>query len=182
MKRSDRTDITQHLARIALAALLLCTLSACALFGSGEYWIKPGQVRPSGKAASLLYYADYVRRLAPAAYAQEVEQAQQLYAREKSDFRLVQYALALSAPGGDNRRAQQLLEPFARESSGQDPELRSLANLLSHELAQRRRLEQEARRAEVGAKRADELEKKVEALKTIEKNLIQRETGAEAKP
>ena len=157
-------------------------LAGCAqLDAPKDYWIKPGRSAPSGRAIALLYYADYLRELSQADYAREVSRAQQLYASEKSDFRLLQYVLAISVPGTDPRRAQLTLEPLVRDSKGHDPELYALASMINNDLAERRRLELGTRRAEAGAKRADDLEKKVEALKSIEKNLIQRETGSEEK-
>lgn len=163
---------------------------------SSYYWIKPGQAQASGRAAALLYYADYVRNLSATDYAQEAEHARLLYAGEKTDFRLLQYALALSVPGGDARRAQQLIEPLLKGNKPADTELDALAQLLDSELAERRRLEAEtkraeaeakraeasARRAEAGVKRVDELEKQLEAIKNIEKKMIERGKGGAEKP
>ena len=162
--------------------LVLSMLAGCAQFNAPkDYWIKPGWSAPSGRVVALLYYADYLRELAPADYAREASHVQQLYVSEKSDFRLLQYVLAISVPGGDLRRAQQLLEPLIKDSKGRDPELRALAGMVYIDLVERRRLELGTRRAEAGAKRADDLEKKVEALKSIEKSLIQRDAGTEEK-
>ncbi|CAG4884340.1 conserved exported protein of unknown function [Georgfuchsia toluolica] len=161
---------------------------------NGYYWIKPGQAHASGRAAALLYYADYVRNLNATDYAQEAEHVRLLYTSEKTDFRLLQYALALSVPGGDARKAQQMIEPLLKKNKSADTELDALAQLLDSDLAERRRLEAEtrqaeaeakraeaeakraeasARRAEAGAKRAEELEKQLEAIKNIEKNMIE---------
>jgi hypothetical protein len=162
--------------------LMLAMLAGCAQFNTpADYWIKPGHSIPSGRAVALLYYADYLRELSQADYVREVNHAQQLYASEKSDFRLLQYVLAISIPGSDLHRAQLVLEPLVRDGKGHDPELYALASLINNDLAERRRLELGTRRAEAGAKRADDLEKKVEALKSIEKNLIQRDAGTEEK-
>ena len=157
------------------------------------YWIKPGQAPASGQVVALLYYADYVRNLGATEYAQETEHARQLYTQEKSDFRLLQYALALLLPEGDAHKAQQLIESLLQGTRTSDPELRALALLLDSDLeedqAERRRLEAEikraeanARRAEAGVRRADELEKKVEAIKNIEKNMIERGKSSGEKP
>jgi hypothetical protein len=168
---------------IAISLVLLQV--GCAQFrtqsANQDYWIKPGQAQASSRVAALLYYADYVRNLGAAEYAQEAEHARSLYASEKTDFRLLQYALALSVSGGDARKAQQLIEPLLKVTGTTDAELAALAQLLNSDLAERRRLEADtkraaagAKRAEAGAKRADELEKQVEAIKNIEKNLIGR--------
>jgi len=165
---------------------MLAMLAGCAQLNASnntpkDYWIKPGRPAPSGRAIALLYYADYLRELSQADYVREVTRAQQLYASEKSDFRLLQYVLAVSIPGSDSRRAQLALEPLVSDSKGHDPELYALASMINNDLAERHRLELGTRRAEAGAKRADDLEKKVEALKAIEKNLIQRDAGTEEK-
>ena len=172
-------------ATITLTSLVLL-LSGCAqLRPQDDYWIKPGQAHVSNRAVSLLYYADYLHGLNATDYAQEVEHARLLYGKEKSNFRLLQYALALSAPGGDTRKAQQLMETMRKESRASDPDLAALAQLIDLDLTERRRLEAGARRAESEARRADELEKKLEALKNIEKGLIQRgprSIGTDEKP
>jgi hypothetical protein len=142
-----------------------------------DYWMRPDQPRASSKAVALLYYAGYVSTLADDAYAQEVEHARLLASAEKTDFRQLQYALALSVPGGETRKAQQIIDGLLKENKFADPELAALAQMVSASLAERRRLEAGSRKAEVGAKRADELEKQVEAIKNIEKNLIQRDQG-----
>lgn len=160
-----------------VVACCVSLLSGCAQFGThDDYWLKPQQARPSGRADALLLYADYVRNLSASDYARELDHVRQLAAQDKSQFRQLQYALALSAPGGDIRRAQQVIDG-TKESRNSDPELAALANLVSADLAERRRLEA---RMEAGTKRADELEKKVEAVKNIEKNMIGRDkSGAE---
>ncbi len=171
---------------IAISLVLL--QAGCAQFrtqsANQDYWIKPGQAQASRGVVALLNYADYVRTISAAEYAQEVEHVRSLYASEKTDFRLLQYALALSVPGGDARKAQQLIEPLLKENKATDPELGALARFLDSDLtedmAERQRLEAEikraaagARRAEAGAKRADELEKQLEAIKKIERSLIE---------
>lgn len=129
--------------------------------------------RGSGGVAALLRYFDHVRNLSPAEFAAEAEKARQLYAAEKSDFRLLQYVLLLSTPRGDARRAQQLLEPLLKEGEERSlGELRTLAVLVYMDLAERRRLEMNV---QAQARRADELEKKLEALKDIERSLMERE-------
>ncbi len=175
-----------------LPALLLAGLAGCAQFKAApqdesrikvapqdEYRIGVGTPQPAGEAVSLLYYFDYARGLAAAQLARETERMRLLHVRNKSDFHALQYALLLAMPGGDVHRAQQLLEPLTREGGAQSRELRALALLLTIDLAERRRLEDGMRKADELEKKleakADDLEKKLEALKNIEKNLIQRD-------
>lgn len=162
-----------------LPVVSVLLLAACAQFGArDDYWLPPTQSRPSGPAAALLLYADYLRNLPAPDYPQELDHVRLLAAKDRSFYRQLQYALALSAPGGDARTAQQVIDGAAREHRNSDAELGALAGLLSAELAERRRLEA---RMEAGAKRADNLEKKVEAVKNIEKNMIQRDGAVEEK-
>ena len=183
-------------------ALLLAGLAGCAQFKApqDEYRIGVGVIQPAGEAVSLLYYFDYARGLSAADLAKETERMRLLHVRNKSDFHALQYVMLLSIPGGDAHRAQQLLEPLTREGGAQSRELRALALLLTTDLAERRRLEDGVRKADVlekklealknivkslnvaerrrledGVRKADDLEKKLEALKNIEKNLIQRD-------
>lgn len=170
------------------SVFVVVLLSGCALMkapdtrlkASDEYWLKPKQAQPSGRAGALMLYTDYVRNLSASEYAHELDYVRQLVAQDKSLFRQLQYALILSAPGGDTRRAQQVIDSAANDNG--DPELTALANMVSADLAERRRLEADTKRADVCAKRADELEKKVEAVKDIEKNMIGRDKGGTEKP
>ncbi|MFY9326614.1 MAG: hypothetical protein WAO76_01120 [Georgfuchsia sp.] len=157
------------------------------------YWMKPGQANASSRVGALLYYADYAHNLGAAEYQKEVEHARLLYTQEKSDFRLLQYALALLViHNRDSIKVQQLIEPLLSGNVATDPELEALAQLLytdlAEDMAERRRLEAEikraeteAKRAEAGAKRSDELEKQVEAIKNIEKSMIERDKNPGAK-
>lgn len=161
-----------------LAALLVClfmTLSGgCALLKppAEAYWLDPQGPRPSSDAVSLLHYSLYVRNLGGKQLAEETERVRQAHAAEKTDFRLLQYAMALSVPAAsaaDQRRALQLLDPLARGEDGRSSELRALASLMRAQLAEHRRLEDGSHTQQ---RRADDLEKKLEALKDIEKSLL----------
>lgn len=161
-----------------LAALLVClfmTLSGgCALLKppAEAYWLDPQGPRPSSDAVSLLHYSLYVRNLGGKQLAEETERVRQAHAAEKTDFRLLQYAMALSVPAAsaaDQRRALQLLDPLARGEDGRGSELRALASLMRAQLAEHRRLEDGSHTQQ---RRADDLEKKLEALKDIEKSLL----------
>lgn len=187
-----------------LVVSLTLALAACAPmtnhpFASRDYWIDAAQPRPTSRAASLLLYGDYLRRLPADEQTREIARAKELAATDPSPFRSLQYALALSLPGGDMKKAQQLADSATGDNN---TELAALATLLSSEFAERRRLEGESKRADAEAKRADnesrraeaeakradteakradaemkradELQKKLEAVKNIERNLIER--------
>ncbi|MBI3094103.1 MAG: hypothetical protein HYY97_04465 [Rhodocyclales bacterium] len=172
--------ITMVLCALSLAA----GLSSCALFKppADAYWLDPQGPRPSGDAASLLHYALYARNLAGKQLAEETERVRLAWTAEKTDFRLLQYAIVLAAPAAtaaDHRRAQQLLDPLARPGEGRNSELHALASLMRANLAEHRRLEDGshslAQKAREEQRRAEELEQKLEALKDIEKSLLPRD-------
>ena len=160
-------------------ALILCSallLSSCALLKPPReaYWLDPQAPRPASDAISLIHYAVYARNLNGKQLSEETERVRLAWTAEKTDFRVLQYAMALTVPGtsaADHRRAQQLIEPLTRPGDGRDGELRALASLMHAHLAEQRRLEDGGT---ANYRRAEELEKKLEALKDIEKSLLPR--------
>ncbi|MDP1981945.1 MAG: hypothetical protein Q8K23_05340 [Sulfuritalea sp.] len=168
-------------------ALFLCSallLGSCALLKPPReaYWLDPQGPRPGSDAVSLLHYSAYASKLGAKPLAEETERARLAWTVEKTDFRLLQYALALSVPTAspaDHRRALQLLEPLSRPGNGHDSELQALASLMRANLAEHRRLEDGshsmAQKARDEQRRAEELEKQVQALKDIEKSLLPRD-------
>ncbi|NJD35259.1 MAG: hypothetical protein FIA96_10580 [Betaproteobacteria bacterium] len=182
-------------ATLLCALLLLSGLYGCAQMkaSSKPYWVDPQAPHPSSDAVSLLHYAAYARKMGGKQLAEETERLRLAYTVEKTDFRSLQYAIALSVPGAsvaDHRRALQLLEPLAQHGDNRDSELRALASLMLVYLTEQRRLEdgnasyaqklrEEQQKAREDQRRAEELEKKLEALKDIEKSLLRpgKETG-----
>jgi hypothetical protein len=149
--------------RILLMVLGLSVLNGCSglsSFGEDRYWLRADKWRTSDVTA-LLYYFDYLRALSPADQVQEQERARRAFSRDKSDFHRVQWAMALDAPAAsssDHRQAASLLEPLAREVKGHDRELHLLAELILS-----------------GNRRSEDLERKLDAVKEIERNLLQRD-------
>ncbi|MDO8314971.1 MAG: hypothetical protein Q7T00_06990 [Rugosibacter sp.] len=161
--------------------LLLALISGCATIKPAEVVAPPRQVywSASGGASALLTYFDQLRLLSAPELAKETERARKNYAKDKSTFYQLQYAIALSVPGGDIRQAQQLLDPLVKETRRRDLPLRALAVMVSTNLAERQRLE-EALQTQI--RRADDLDAKLEALKGIEKKMMQREDVIKGKP
>ena len=162
--------------RIAILMCSLLLLSSCALLKPPReaYWLDPQAPRPGSDAVSLIHYAVYAKNLGGKQLAEETERVRLAWTAEKTDFRVLQYAMALSVPGAtaaDHRRALQLIEPLTRPGAGRDAELRALASLMHAQLAEQRRLEDGSHSH---FRRAEKLEKKLEALKDIEKSLLPR--------
>lgn len=165
--------------------LALTLLAGCASFagsdaspataGAGKSVASPAN---DGSAAALLAYFDTLRKLSPTELTRATELARKRYLAEKTAVRQMQYALALTLPGGDAEHAQQLLEPLTRESQ-RHRELRALAILLSVDLAERQRLDESL---QAQTRRADELERQLEALKNVEKQMLQRDVPGLNKP
>ena len=179
-------NVLYRLTTLICALLCLSGLSGCALMKPPQsaYWLDPQAARPSSDAVSLLHYSAYARKLGGKQLAEETERQRLAYAAEKTDFRLLQYATALSVPGAtaaDHRRALQMIDPLTQPGQGRDSELRALASLMHANLTEQRRLEDggasQAQRAREEQRRADELEKKLEALKEIEKSLLRPDKG-----
>lgn len=165
--------------------VLLLVLSACAMTarnGNGErYWVKSDEASIGmDDAVSLLYYANYVRSLSAAERDRETERQRIAYSRDKSDFRRLQYAFSLTTGEvgvGERKLAQQLLEPVL--DGKHDSGISALAALLNTHLSAVAQAQQQGIQAgaQQGQKRIDELEKKLDAVKDIERSLLRREKG-----
>lgn len=178
------------LTRVATAfwiVLLGSGLGACALMTAppNAYWLDAKAPPPAGEAVSLLHYSAYARKLGSRQLAEELERVRLAYAAEKSDFRLLQYVMALSVPvatAAEHRRALQLVEPLTQSDDRRDRDLQALASMMHASLTEQRRLEEgsasQAQRVREEQRRAEELEKKLEALKDIEKSLLRPEKSA----
>ena len=143
----------------AMIAAMTEVLTGCSTTprASGEtpYWVQPEAAQPSSAVGSLLLYYGYVQGLNPTQSQQERERQRLAWADDASDFRRLQYAIALAGPmagAADRRLSVQLLEPLAAQSQGRDAELHLLAVVL-------------ARNAELGrrAQAAAQLERRLES-------------------
>jgi hypothetical protein len=150
---------------LALALFLSAGCSSVRDAGVGhEPPVKAVAPRPVGDAISLLTYFEYVRKLPPAELAKEHDAVRQQYASLNSNFVRVRYAILLGISGAafnDDARALELLEPLLKNPDGN---LYTLAYLLSAQIQEQ--------------KRGQGLQQKLEALKTLEKDLLEREPGA----
>jgi hypothetical protein len=120
--------------------------------------------QPPSEAESLLRYYQHAKGLAGAELGREHDMARQAYARTRSDFTRMRLAMMLSLPGvpfGDEARALELLEPIAKNPYGR---LNGLAQLLISQLQERKRLDANAQG----------LQQKLDALRSLERNLIER--------
>ncbi len=156
--------------RRSLLLLMLAALLAagCGMLRSvetgGERWVGADGPRPASDSERLLIYFGYVRKLSAAGLAKEYDATRQHHAQTASDFNRVRYAMLLSVPGAafrDDARALEALEPLLTKP---DAVLHSLAFMVSAQIQEQRR--------------AQGLHQKLEALKSLEKSLIERDPGA----
>lgn len=151
--------IAVHL--VALATILVAGCGILRNFEAGhEPWVRADGPRPSGDSESLLRYFEYVRKLPAAEFPKEQETVRQLYAGSRSDFNRVRYAMLLSVPGAapsEEARALDALEPLLRNPGA---ELHSVAYAVSVHIQEQRR--------------SHALQQKLDALKSLDKKLIER--------
>ncbi len=134
-------------------------------------WVQAGSPPPVSDSDNLLLYFNYLRKLTGAELGKEHETARLAYARSPSDFNRVRLAMVLAVPNtpySDEPRALDLLDPLARNQDGQ---LSGLAFLLVSHIQERRRLEANTQG----------LQQKLDALKSLERSMIERESGATRK-
>jgi len=126
--------------------------------------VQAGAPQPASDTESLLSYYQHLRRLPGAELGREHETARLAYARARTDFNRVRFAMVLSQPNAafaDDGRALELLDPVAKNPGAR---LQGLAQLLSSNLQEQKRLN-----ASVQG-----LQQKLDALKSLERNMIER--------
>jgi len=168
---------------LGTAALASCVLLAgCGAMGSAEVAepelpaapaTRPAQppakraLLPSPRVSDaeiLLSYFGQLRKLAGPELAREHDAARQAYNTGQSDYNRVRLAMVKTLPNTpfhDDPRALELLEPLTKDS---DSQLSGLASLLVCQIQERQRLD-------AGAQA---LQQKLDALKSLERSLIER--------
>lgn len=122
------------------------------------------QPRSASEAETLISYYAHLRKLGGPELAREHEAARQAYGRSRSDYNGMRLAMVMVLPNSpfhDEPRALDLLEPIARNGEGR---LSGLASLLASQIQERRRLDSTAQA----------LQQKLDALKSLERSLIER--------
>jgi len=176
MHRSERLTV----------AVLALLLGGCAALG-GPTSPTDTAVRFNGfcrcaEAADLLTYQQRLRTMSADDLGAEYAAASQSLAKQKSDAARLRLAMLLSLPGAafrDDGRAAALAEEVASRKNPDSAGLRPLAALIAANANEQRRQEERyqklAQRAQEEEKRADALQQKLDGLKAIEKNLLNRE-------
>jgi len=156
--------------RLGMVVLICGTLLAgCGILRGLESqepapWVQAGGPQPATDTESLLLYFQHVRKLSGAELSREYDAARQTHGRSRSDFNRIRLAMVLSLPNtafNDDGRALELLEPVVKNPGGQ---LSGLAYVLSNQLQERKRLDANAQG----------LQQKLDALRSLERNMIER--------
>jgi hypothetical protein len=159
---------------LGLAALLAGCGGLRVPAGEAEPWLRAEAPRPRSEADSLLSYFEYLRRLPAAELAKEQEAVRVLFARTRTDYVRVRFAIASSTPGGsrfDDGRALEALAPLLKNA---DAPLHGIAFMVGAQIQEQRRAQEEQRRAQA-------LNEKLDALKQLEKQMIERDPAAAAR-
>lgn len=126
---------------------------------------------------SLLQYANYLRKLNANDLARELETAKQ---KPKSDSSKMELAILYSVPGlstRDDVKALSILDPLTKETSSSS--IKHLALMMMNFITENKRLEDGLQttngKLKDEQKQSAELQQKLEALKSIEKSLSDRD-------
>lgn len=142
----------------------------------------PLSVSDSPRAVSevdnLLRYFQQLKKLSGTELGKEHDSVRQAYLKERSEFNRVRLAMILSLPNtsfGDESRALELLDPTVKN---QQASLYGLAFLLSTHLQERKKLDGSIQNLQ---QNLQGLQQKLDALKSLERSLIEREQGGPKK-
>jgi hypothetical protein len=155
------------------AALCASVLAGCAaILGPGASPELPGAAArerdESRQVVALIDYTHIVARLLPEEQQRELNASSQMFSKDRGDYGRVRLALLLALPGtafGDESRAASLLEPLAGAAPQSPGPLRQFAGLLYGQISERLREQ----------RRAAQLKEQLDALKAIERKIIERE-------
>jgi hypothetical protein len=151
---------------LSLIALLA---GGCGVTGSLQKAPAPVVVAtpPADSGEAALSYFEHVRKSASADLAKEYDAVRQLYTRSQTDDVRMRYAILLSVPGtpfNDEARALQLLDPLIKNT---DARLHGVALMLAAQVQDQRH--------------SRALQQKLDALMSIDKDLVERTGKAEGK-
>lgn len=153
--------------RILLMGAATLALAGCS---NAAYRSDFGGTAPvfGNEVDEALRYHQYIRTLSPAELDREYQRVGQGFAQSKDDLARVELVLLLTVPNAsfhDDGVALNLLKDWLQGSKPPYRGLRALGGMLTTTIEEMREKD----------KRADALQKKLDALKTMEKNLIERE-------
>ena len=170
-----------------LIALYAVGLSGCAYSEqratpSSGVWNNLSASLRGADSAEVLAYFQHIKTLSGNALVAENNAVVQALSKQRSDSNRLKLALLLILPNTafkDETRAAALADEVLSNKSVDTPQLKNLALLIAtlanEQKRQEERLQQLALKQKDDEKRADALQQKLDALKSIEKDLIKRE-------
>jgi hypothetical protein len=137
--------------------------------------IAPPEVHIPSELERALAYFDRLRRMPSGELAREQEAVRQSYAQSRSDLDRMRLAMTYALPNtplSDEGRTLDLIEPLIKNARS---ELHDLAVLVAVFAQEHRRLSANVQTLQQGVQ---SLEQKLDALRSLERTLIEREGGA----
>jgi hypothetical protein len=138
----------------------------------------PSEVVVTGQMDDMMQYYDSLRKQSSSELAKIYDRVKQNFGQNKSDANRIRLALLLTLPNTSFRdvsAALHLLNDWPRDSKHVN-NLQSFRNLLAALLAEQQRLsnnlEEASQKLKEEQKRADTLQHQIDAIKSMEKNLI----------
>lgn len=169
--------------RIAALAGLVAALAGCGVLRDREIagtepWVKADAPRPVSDLDSLLLYFQHIKKLSGAELGREHDNARQAYTRTRSELNRVRLAMVLSLPNtpfNDEPLALELLEPVVKNPQAS---LHGLGFLLAAYIQEQKRLDGNVQNLQ---QNLHGLQQKLDALKSLERSLTEREQGGARK-
>ncbi len=165
-------------ASLCATALLAACSHVPPVDGKRPYWLK-SDAQANSPLESMLAYHAYAWSLSGSDWQRENVRLN-TSTRSNDDSLCLRQAILAGVPAAPERsRASGLLEQCERELKRRDSRLLPLATLLRNEAAERSRSDERLRDSN---RRAEELAQKLNELKSIEKNLLERSQPAPRAP
>jgi hypothetical protein len=164
-----------------LPAIMLTFVAACAGLPEDQPYIAPADPVVTGQMDDMMEFYESVRKQPSAELARVYDKVKQNFVQNKSDSNRARLVLLLILPNTSFRditSAVYLLNEWPRDSNAAT-NLQSFRNLLASLLAEQQRLthsvEEMSQKFKDEQKRVETLQNQIDAIKSMEKNLILRE-------
>ncbi len=166
-----------------LPAVALALVAACSTVVEDQKPVRPlpSDLIVTGQMEDMMLYYDSLRKQPPAELARVYDKVKQNFVQNKSDANRARLVLLLILPNTSFRditSALYLLNEWPRDAKPITG-LQSFRNLLMAQLAEQQRLthnmDELSLKLKEEQKRVEILQKQIEAIKSMEKNLILRE-------
>jgi hypothetical protein len=173
-------EVVRGFALRVLPLAILAFLAGCAAIPENQPapCPPPSEVVVTGQMDDMMQYYDSLRKQSSSELAKIYDRVKQNFGQNKSDANRIRLALLLTLPNTSSRdvsAALHLLNEWPRDSKHGN-NLQSFRNLLAALLTEQQRLsnnlEEASQKLKEEQKRADTLQHQIDAIKSMEKNLI----------